>query len=73
MDEKVNIWRSLMKSEEQLELDLYGEFEDLSQKIITKIMFGNDAEEGMQMAKLHSEQAAISSKSTRIFYIPGTK
>ncbi|KAK8942382.1 hypothetical protein KSP39_PZI009179 [Platanthera zijinensis] len=62
MDEKVNTWRGLMKSKEQLELDLYGEYEVLTQKIFTKIMFGDDAEEGMQIAKLHSEQDAISFK-----------
>lgn len=73
MDEKITIWRSLMKSDAHLELDMCSEFEDLSQKIITRVMFGNDAEEGMQIAKLHSEQAAISSKAVRIFYIPGTK
>ncbi|KAH0454120.1 hypothetical protein IEQ34_016044 [Dendrobium chrysotoxum] len=72
VDEKIETWKSLMKSNE-LEVDACKEFENITQDIIVQIMLGNDAKKGLQIAHLQSEQTAIASKLVKIFYIPGTK
>lgn len=71
VENKVEAWHKLMESWDEVEIDVHREFEDVAQYIIARVMFGKDAEKALQIAHLQSEQASLSSRAIKTFYIPG--
>ncbi|KAJ0963528.1 hypothetical protein J5N97_028650 [Dioscorea zingiberensis] len=71
-EEMIQRWSELIGSNE-VEIEVLLEFEKVSQCIIAKMLFGNDAEQAMPMLQMQAEQSAISSRSVKSFYIPGFK
>ncbi|KAM0937531.1 putative cytochrome P450 [Dioscorea sansibarensis] len=72
-EEMIQRWNHELMGSDEVEIEVLRQFELVSQCIVAKMLFGNDAEQALPILQMQAEQSAISSKSVKSFYIPGFK
>ena len=67
----LEIWEDKRGVKDEVEIEVYKEFLDLSAEILSKTVFGSSFEEGKRIFELQEQQVTLTMRALHTVYIPG--